>query len=272
MSRDFTPAERALLEALGERVRRLRGERGLSRRELAARSGISERFVSELEAGRANISVLNLAGLSVALRVELTSLLGSAPASAPERRVIALLGLRGAGKSSVGRALADALGVPFHELDRLVEQEAGMRLSELFAIHGEGYFREVELTALRRYLAAHREGVLATGGSLVTSPEAYGLLQAQAHTIWLKATPEEHWQRVVKQGDLRPMAGRPAAMAELRRRLKEREPLYSLAQVTCQTTGRGVAEIAGELAAAERGARSARPRPARRAGDPAGRS
>ncbi len=248
VARTFTASERALLRGLGERVRKLRTGQGLSARALAGQSELSERFLSEVEAGRANISVLNLAGLSRALGVTPSVLLEDREQPAA-RRVVSLLGLRGAGKSSVGKALAEALGVPFHELDRLVEQEAGMRLSELFAIHGEAYFRQMELSALRRYLAAHREGVLATGGGLVTSPEAFALLSDRTDTLWLKATPEEHWQRVVKQGDLRPMAGRPAAMTELRRTLKEREPLYARAKLTCVTSGRTVSEVVAEIAA-----------------------
>ena len=200
------------------------------------------------EAGRANISVLNLAQVGRVLGLSLSQLVeqGEAPAA---KGVISLLGLRGAGKSTVGKALADRLQVGFFELDRLVEASAGMRLPELFAIHGEDYFRQLELAALTRFLETHPCAVLATGGGLVTSPEAFNLLLARTQTVWLKATPEEHWTRVVKQGDLRPMQNRPHAMAELRRRLKEREPLYRRAQRQCATSGRPVSAVVDELTA-----------------------
>ncbi|MFZ5470652.1 MAG: shikimate kinase [Myxococcota bacterium] len=248
MKRNSKPARPSpLLVELGREMRALRQQRGLTLRALAQASRLSERFVCELEAGRANISVVNLAELASALGTSLAALFAHADGGEARSRVMALLGLRGAGKSTVGKALAERLAVPFFELDRLVETQAGMGLSEIFAIHGEGYFREVELTALRRFFAEHDVGVLATGGGLVTSPEAMKLLVARAHTVWLKATPEEHWTRVVKQGDLRPMRNRPQAMAELRRRLKEREPLYARAEHVCNTSGRTVNQVVNEL-------------------------
>jgi XRE family aerobic/anaerobic benzoate catabolism transcriptional regulator len=161
--------------------------------------------------------------------------------------VIALLGLRGAGKSTVGQLLAERLGIDFYELDKLIEDQAGMRLPELFAIHGEDYYRRTELAVLRRFLSEHQQAVLATGGSVVTSPEAFRLLSERTRTVWLKATPEEHWNRVVEQGDLRPMQDRPQAMAELRRRLREREPLYAQAQITALTSGRTISAVVSEL-------------------------
>lgn len=246
-----SPAQKkgpALLREIGQRVRARRLGQGLTLRGLAEASGLSERFVADLEAGRANISVMNLAEVAGALSVPLPALLHDGGMEAPARRgVIALLGLRGAGKSTVGRMLAERMRVPFHELDRLVEREAGMGLSEIFAIHGEDYFRRLELEALRRFLSGHPRAVLATGGGLVTSPEAYQLLRERAHTVWLKATPEEHWARVVGQGDLRPMRDRPHAQAELKRRLREREPLYARAELVCSTSGRTVSEVVGEL-------------------------
>ncbi len=236
-----------LLTEIGLRVRVRRLERGLTLKGLAQVSGLSERFVSDLEAGKANISVLNLAEVAAGLQVSLPSLV--AEPTTPTRRagVLALLGLRGAGKSTVGKALSDRLGVPFFELDRLVEAEAGMSLSELFAIHGEGYFRQVELQALKKFLLAHPQAVLATGGGLVTSPDAFKLLLERTFTIWLKASPEEHWHRVVKQGDLRPMENRPSAMAELKRRLREREPLYARAALVCVTSGKTANAVVNEL-------------------------
>jgi XRE family transcriptional regulator, aerobic/anaerobic benzoate catabolism transcriptional regulator len=245
-------AEGALLSALGNRVRGLRAELGLTRRELARQSGLSERFVAELEAGRANISVVNLSELARVLGVAPGALIdgegaGAVRPRAREPGVIALLGLRGAGKSTVGKKLAGALGAPFFELDRLAEAEAGMRLQEIFALHGEEYFRRLELAALKRFLSTQPRAVLATGGGLVTSPEAFRLLLERTRTVWLKALPDEHWERVVRQGDLRPMQNRPQAKAELKRRLKEREPLYARAELTVSTSGRTVDEVVTEL-------------------------
>ena len=235
-----------LLGEVGRKVRARRQLQRLTLKALAKASGLSERFVGDLEAGRANISLLNLAQVAQALTVPLPSLLEPSQPSA--QAVIALLGLRGAGKSSIGKALADRLGVGFFELDRLVEVEAGMGLAELFAIHGEEYFRQLELRALHRFLEAHPQGVLATGGGLVTSPDAFALLLSRTRTVWLKATPEEHWSRVVKQGDLRPMRNRPHAMSELKRRLKEREPLYRRAQREFVTSARPLTAVVDELA------------------------
>ena len=124
-----------------------------------------------------------------------------------------------------------------------------MRLSELFAIHGEAYFRQAELSALRRFFEEHPKGVLATGGGLVESPQALALLKSRARTVWLKASPEEHWTRVVEQGDLRPMQNRPQAFAELKRRLKERQPLYGQADRHIATSGKTLQAVVGEIAA-----------------------
>jgi XRE family aerobic/anaerobic benzoate catabolism transcriptional regulator len=237
-----------LLQEVGRKVRARRQQQRQTLKELAKAAGLSERFVGELEAGRANISLLNLAQVAQALTLPLGHFFE--PAQGERPGVIALLGLRGAGKSSIGKALADRMGIGFFELDQLVEAAAGMRLPELFAIHGEDYFRQLELTALTRFLESHPRGVLATGGGLVTSPEAFNLLLARTETVWLKATPEEHWTRVVKQGDLRPMQNRPHAMSELKRRLKEREPLYSKARRQCVTSSRSVNAVVQELAEA----------------------
>lgn len=233
----------SLLAEVGRRVRERRKEREMTLRDLAKSSGLSERFVSDLEAGRANISVLNLAGVASALELPISAFF----APAADHGVIALLGLRGAGKSTIGKALAARLDVPFFELDRLVEREAGMSLTEIFSIHGEAYFRQLEHAALQRFLNDHDEAVLATGGGLVTSPEAFRLLLERTRTVWLKATAKEHWARVVGQGDLRPMENRPEAKAELQRRLKQREPLYGQAQRVVSTSGRTVSDVVSEL-------------------------
>jgi XRE family aerobic/anaerobic benzoate catabolism transcriptional regulator len=240
---------RELLAELGKRVRSVRQGRKLTLRSLAQQSGLSMRFLSDLEAGRANLSVVSLAAVAEALGESPARLLEGKPGQSRGPGVISLLGLRGAGKTTVGKLLAEKLRLPFFELDRLIETAAGVGLAELFAFHGEDYYRRLELTVLTRFLSENREAVLATGGSVVTSPDAYRLLSEQTRTVWLKATPEEHWERVVGQGDLRPIQNRPHAMAELRRRLKEREPLYAKANLTCSTSGRTVSSVVGDLAA-----------------------
>ena len=141
--------------------------------------------------------------------------------------MIALLGLRGAGKSTIGRRLARRLRVPFVELDRRVEEAAGLSLDEIFALHGQDYYRRLERDALELLIADDRPAVVATGGGIVTSGETYAFLRRRALTVWLRAEAEDHWNRVVQQGDRRPMADNPEAMAELRRLLAERQPSYS---------------------------------------------
>ena len=244
-----TRAHRLLLEQLGRTVRELRLHRSLTLKRLAQRSGLSARFLSDLEAGRANLSVVSLAAVGDALGESPARLLEGAHTGNGAPGVISLLGLRGAGKTTVGKLLAEKLRLPFFELDRLIESEAGVGLAEIFAIHGEDYYRRLEISVLKRFLAEHEQAVLATGGSVVTSPDAYRLLSERTQTVWLKATPEEHWERVVGQGDLRPMQNRPHAMTELRRRLREREPLYAKANLICSTSGRSVSSVVGDLAA-----------------------
>lgn len=234
-------ASAPFLLALGARVRALRHARRLSRAELAERSGLSERFVAELELGRGNIAVTRLAAVAAALGVRPGQLLDGEPApAAPAPGVIALLGLRGAGKSTIGPRLASRLGLPFFELDGLVEAEAGLSLSELFALHGEAYYRRLERMVLERFLDCTSSAVLAVAGGAVSSPETMALLEARTRTVWLKARPEDHLRRVRSQGDQRPMRGRPRAMDDLRRLLAEREPLYRRAQVVVDTSALGV--------------------------------
>ncbi len=240
---------RDLFSDLGRRVRGLREGRSLSQRALAAEAGLSLRFLSELETGHANISIGRLADLARALEVSLASLLaGATPDSARSRdRVIALMGLRGAGKSSIGRALATRLGRGFVELDEEIERAAGLRLAELFEIHGEAYYRRLEREVLRGLLASGRVLVIATGGGLVSDAETWALLREGARTVWLRAEPEDHWQRVLAQGDARPMADRPRAMTELRAILAARAPLYAQAELTTDTSARQLDSIIAEL-------------------------
>jgi len=232
-----SPARAKLLRDLGASVRARRTELGLTMRALARMASVSERFLVQLEAGEGNISVVRLEDVAEGLGTTGADLLARGARSAPVAAgVVALVGLRGAGKSSVGSSLAEQLGVPFVELDELIVREAQMTLSTIFEIHGERYYRGVEREVLRRLLEGGKPMVIATGGSLVTDAETWGLLRSRARTIWLKAEPREHWSRVVAQGDARPMRDRPRAMNELRALLASRAPLYEMADVVVETS------------------------------------
>jgi XRE family transcriptional regulator, aerobic/anaerobic benzoate catabolism transcriptional regulator len=235
------------LDAVGAAVRSHRERMGWSRRELAAHSGVSERFLAQLETGTGNISLRRFADGARALGTSPSALLG--PADGPSSVTpIALLGVRGAGKSSVGSALARRLDVAFVELDQRIEQTAGLPLGEVFAVHGEAYYRRIEREVLSQLLAEPSPMVLATGGSIVNDPTSYALLRARCRTIWLRARPEDHWSRVVAQGDHRPMAANPHAFAELRALLAARAELYGRADHTIDTTGRRVPQVVTEIA------------------------
>ena len=237
--------EASYLAQLGDRVRAWRNEHGMTRKALAVASGVSERYLAQLEAGQGNISVLLLRRVAHAMHVSVESL-AREDADAGRRR-IALLGLRGAGKSTLGAKLAAALGVPFVELDHEVEREAGVKLGEVFAMYGQEAFRRFERRALERVLRTHEAAVIAAGGSLVTDPDTYRLLLDNCHTIWLKARPEEHMSRVIAQGDMRPFSGRSAALDEIRTLLADRDRLYSRADATVDTTGKPLRESLSEL-------------------------
>ena len=279
-------ARRGTLRRVGARVRALRDARDMPRRALADASGVSARFLAELESGVGNISVARLSDVAHALGTTAAALLSphdvgaqdpmlraivdqlvdrlgdeelaalrrwlttpAARSRAAGSRVIALLGVRGAGKSTVGRRLAKRLAVPFVELDALIEEAAGLTLAEIFELHGEAYYRRVERETLARFLDEHPAAVLATGGSLVSDPESYALLRRRAVTVWLKARPEDHWNRVLGQGDQRPMAQSPHAMQELEALLEARARLYAAADFTVDTSGLGAREVEARVAA-----------------------
>jgi XRE family aerobic/anaerobic benzoate catabolism transcriptional regulator len=262
----------AYLTRLGDRVRTIRSRRAMSRRALAKHSDVSERYLAQLEGGTGNCSIVLLRRIAQALSVPVAELIDDrpersieslltmqlidrlTPAQAKEARDfllsrfdgttselrrgrIALIGLRGGGKSTLGRRVAAELGRPFIELDREVERESGMALRELFEMFGQAAFRRLERNALEAILAKHPHFVLATGGGLVTEPATFELLLASCFTIWIKAAPQEHMQRVIDQGDLRPIAGNSSAMDELVAILKSREPLYAKADAAIETTG-----------------------------------
>ena len=239
--------ESAYLARLGDRVRTWRTGRSMTRKALAAASGLSERYLAQLEAGQGNISVLLLRKVAQAMNVTVESLVREGGDAGGARRRIALLGLRGAGKSTLGAKLASTLGLPFVELDREVEREAGAKLGEVFALYGQEAFRRFERRALDRVLRAHAAAVIATGGGIVTDPHSYRTLLEHCRTIWLKARPEEHMSRVMAQGDLRPFKGRSAALDEIRQLLADRDRLYARADVTIETSGRPMKATREEL-------------------------
>ena len=231
-----------LIRRLGRRVRERRLEQTLTVAALADRSGLSRRFLAEVEAGRANISVVRLHRLAQALGSSAASLLEE-----PRTGRIALLGLRGAGKSTVGAALAARTGARFVELDQLVEEESGLPLAELFAVHGESYYRRQEAHALERLLATESPVVVATGGGLVHVRETFDRLKRSTVTVWLQARPEEHLARVMAQGDHRPVADSSDALAELRQILATRSPLYAEAELHVRTSDRGVGDVVDDV-------------------------
>jgi XRE family aerobic/anaerobic benzoate catabolism transcriptional regulator len=240
--------DRRSLVRLGETVRSLRENLGLTRTELAVRSGISLRFLAQLEAGDGNISFLRLCRLARALGTEVSALTRSADRG--EGRPPALLGMRGAGKSTIGKILAREMRIPFLELDDLVEAEAGMPLGQIFELQGEAYYRKLERDVLARHLSGGIRAVLAAGGGIVTEPETFALLKRETFTVWLKAAPRDHWVRVLGQGDRRPMRNRPEAMTDLERLWTARARLYAGADRIVETSGCSPEEAAREILSA----------------------
>lgn len=278
---------RAFLLRLGERVRKIRNGRGMSRKALAKHSDVSERYLAQLESGTGNCSIVLLRRIAQALSVPVAQLIDDrpdrsienllmrqlldrlSPAQVAEARElllsrfggpsseqragrIALIGLRGGGKSTIGKLLAAELDVPFIELDREIERESGMALTELFEMFGQATFRRMERAALEATLEKNPRFVLATGGGLVTEASTFELLLTSCTTIWVRAQPDEHMKRVVEQGDLRPISGSARAMDDLMSILRSREPLYAKADLTLDTAGqtpqqslRGVTKMLG---------------------------
>jgi len=220
---------------------------GWTLREIAERSGVSLRFLSDLESGKSNISVARLADVARALDIPIGSLL---PSEDMQQPAIALVGLRGAGKSTVGKSLAKHLGIPFVEMDAVIEKESNLSLGELFSLHGEGYYKRLAYDVSLKLLARNEQLVIATGGSVVTDVETWQLLKRRAHTVWLKAKPEDHWRRVLGQGDTRPMANRTSGMTELRSMLSLRAPLYAEAAQTIDTSSVRLSEAVRMICAA----------------------
>jgi XRE family transcriptional regulator, aerobic/anaerobic benzoate catabolism transcriptional regulator len=273
-------ADEEFLTELGQRVRRIRALRGMSRKVLAEASDISERYIAQLESGMGNVSVLLLRRVAKAAGITLDDLIGDTSdqtasfrdllrTASPEaigrakaalrgedtvslhRRPavdrVALIGLRGAGKSTLGRLAAKRLRWKFVELNREVEHESGFSMAEIFRLYGQEGYRRLELTALRKISARREPMILATGGGIVSEPATFELLVSSFFTIWLKATPEEHMARVRQQGDLRPMANERAAMEDLRTILSTREPFYARADAVIDTSGRSVDSGANEI-------------------------
>lgn len=279
------PESKATLAELGGRVRAWRARRGMTRKQLAADSGLSERFLADVETGKGNVSINSLEAAARALNISILELLQDAPRPALARaqtllgrlddaqldqaysllagtfglgdeqgreKRIALIGLRGAGKTTLGAQLAQQRGVPFVELDREIEREAGTSMNEILLLHGQAGYRRYERRALFRIAEDHAEGVvMTTGGSIVSERETFDLLQSRFYCVWLKASPEEHMSRVVAQGDMRPFdstrGATGEAMDDIRRILASREALYARADAVVDTAARSVKQSLKDL-------------------------
>lgn len=226
-------SEAALLARVGARVSAARRGAGLSRRALSDRCDVSMRYLAQLEGGAGNISIVLLDRIARALDMSLAQVV----AEAPQNGRICLVGLRGAGKSTLGAGLAARLGVPFIELTAQIEESAGMAMSEIIALYGQTGLRRLEAEAVAQVIATHDKVVLAVAGGIVEAPDTYARVLAGFRTIWLRASAADHMARVRAQGDTRPMAGNPAAMAQLRTILAAREADYGRADMALNTSG-----------------------------------
>jgi XRE family transcriptional regulator, aerobic/anaerobic benzoate catabolism transcriptional regulator len=276
------------LTSLGKRVRELRSRRGMTRKQMSQKAEVSERHLAQLESGEGNISVVLLQRIAAALRVPIANLFApqteESAAKDPEKKLIqrflerlprnrledvvsrlmrdfgreekmrrmriALIGLRGAGKSTLGSMLAKDLGNHFVELDSEIEKHTGMPLGEIFSLYGQSGFRAIEKRTLERALKENEPAVISVGGGVVSEKETFDFLLSRCYTVWVKAQPEEHMSRVMAQGDFRPMAANNQAMEDLRKILDAREPLYRKADLLLDTSGTSVEESFAALKAA----------------------
>jgi XRE family aerobic/anaerobic benzoate catabolism transcriptional regulator len=269
---------------LGKRVRELRNRRGLTRKMMAREADVSERHLAQLEAGEGNVSIVLLRRIAAAVNVPLEELFATEtetrhekvliqrflerlPAhrvedamsrllrefgdeEAVRRKRVALIGLRGAGKSTLGLRLGQEMNIPFIELDGEIEKDTGMPLGEIFSLYGQAGYRAIERRSLERVLHEQERAILSVGGGVVSEKETYDYLLSNCYTVWIKARPEEHMARVIAQGDLRAIAGGNQAMEDLRRILEAREPLYRKADMYLDTSGKSVDESFEKLRAA----------------------
>ncbi len=273
--------EADFLSALGKRVREVRNLRGMTRKVTARDADVSERHLAQLESGEGNISIVLLRRIAKALNMSLAELFAPnvqepdekqlisrflerlpphrledvasrllrdfGPEEKSRRQRIALIGLRGAGKSTLGAKLGQEMNSPFVELDREIERDTGMPLAEIFSLYGQSGYRTIEKRTLERVLGEYDRVVLSVGGGVVSEKETYDCLLSHCYTVWIKARPEEHMSRVREQGDFRAMAGNPRAMEDLRRILQAREPLYRKADLCIDTSGISVEESFAKL-------------------------
>lgn len=271
------------LLSLGKRVRELRDRRGMTRKMTAREADLSERHLAQLESGEGNISVILLRRIATALNVSLVELFIPEVEEPVEKRLIqrflerlpshrledvvfrlmrdfgheekvrrmriALIGLRGAGKSTLGCRLAAESKIPFVEMDNEIEKDTGMPLAEIFSLYGQSGYRAIERRTLEKVLQKHERAVLSVGGGVVSEKETFDYLLSNCFTVWIKAEPEEHMSRVIAQGDFRAMAGSDQAMDDLRRILEAREPLYRKADLCLDTSGSSVEESFSKMKA-----------------------
>jgi XRE family aerobic/anaerobic benzoate catabolism transcriptional regulator len=281
LQRDKPIPDGDFLLFLGKRVRQLRNLRGMTRKIVARDADVSERHLAQLEAGEGNVSIVLLRRIAAALNVSLVELFAPevkepaekqmiqrfleripnhrledvvsrltrdfSPGENARRKRIALIGLRGAGKSTLGSKLALEMGVPFIEVDGEIEKDMGMPLGEIFSLYGQSGYRAIEKRTLSRVLAEHECAVLAVGGGVVSEKETFDYLLSHCYTVWINAQPEEFMARVMAQGDFRVMAGNDQAMEDLRRILEAREPLYRQADMELDTSGSSAEESFSKL-------------------------
>lgn len=279
---DLTVPENEYLLMLGERIRELRARRGMTRKILAQQSGVSERYLAQLETGHGNISIILLRQIAQGLGLPIVDLVREEPEQAIELTLltqylsrfppkslararqlleaelevadrsarhqrVALIGLRGAGKTTLGTMLAQHLDAPFIELAKTIEREAGAEMSEIFSLYGQAAYRRYERRSLEAVIENNARFVIVPGGSIVSEPATFDVLLSSCYTIWLRASPEEHMARVIAQGDYRPMKGSQEAMDDLKRILSGRIGLYSKADAVIDTSGKSIGQSFNEL-------------------------